>query len=103
VLCRLINSRTVTAGKNNIQQFDASLRESVVKCGYPLNDEILENGVGLTVRGIVAGYAKGKALVRLESSKLTGIIALKDCEGATENDTLEKAFPIGKELACKVV
>lgn len=54
------------------------MRESVVKYGYPLNDEILETGVGLTVRGIVTGYVKGKALVRLESSKLTGIIALKD-------------------------
>lgn len=44
---------------------DASLRESVVKHGYPLNDEILETGVGLTVKGIVTGYVKGKALVRL--------------------------------------
>jgi len=56
----------------------------------------LETGVGLTVKGVVTGYTKGKALVRLESSKFTGIIALKDYEGLDENDTLEKVFPIGK-------
>jgi hypothetical protein len=39
----------------------------------------------LTVKGIVTGYTKGKALVRLESSKLTGIIALKDYEEANES------------------
>jgi len=38
VLCRLINARTVAKGKNNNVQIDASLRESVVKFGYPLND-----------------------------------------------------------------
>lgn len=65
VLCRLINARNVTSGKNNTVQIDASLRESVVKYGYPLNDEILETGVGLTVKGVVTGYVKGKALVRL--------------------------------------
>ncbi len=57
----------------------------------------------MTVKGIVTGYTKGKALVRLESSKLTGIIALKDYEEATENETLEKVLPIGKEIICKVI
>ena len=57
----------------------------------------------MTVKGIVTGYSKGKALVRLECSRLTGIIALKDYEGLGENDTLEKVFPIGKELTCKVI
>ena len=81
VLCRLINSKTIVKGKESSVRIDGSLRESVVKYGYPLNDEILETGVGLTVKGIVTGYAKGKALVRLDSSKFTAIIALKDAEG----------------------
>lgn len=64
MLCRLINSKSKANDQNSIQ-FDGSLRESVVKHGYPLNDEILVEGVGLTVSGIVTGYTKGKALVRL--------------------------------------
>ena len=95
----MINSKTT----NNVVKIDGSLRESVVKYGYPLNDEILECGIGLTVKGIVTGYVKGKALVRLESSKLTGIIALREVEGAGEEDTLEKVMPIGKEIICKVI
>ena len=84
VLCRLINSKE----KDNSVQFDGSLRESVVKYGYPLNDEILETGVGLTVMGNITGYTKGKALVRLQSSKFTGIISLKDVEDVEEDVTL---------------
>ena len=57
----------------------------------------------MTVRGVVTGYVKGKALVRLESSKFTGIISLKDVEEATEDQTLEKVLPIGKQLVCKIV
>jgi rRNA biogenesis protein RRP5 len=102
VLCRLINIKSKT-GDTGKFQIDASLRESVVKFGYPLNDEILETGIGLTVHGIVTGYVKGKALVRLESSKFTGIIALKDVEEAQEDQTLEKVLPLGKRLTCKVV
>lgn len=37
VLCRLINSKVATNHQNMVQ-IDASLRESVVKFGYPLND-----------------------------------------------------------------
>lgn len=81
VLCRLISSK-VKNNQPNVVLFDASLRESVVKYGYPLNDEILEHGVGLTVEGTVKGYTKGKALVQLHSSKFTGIIDLRDVEGA---------------------
>lgn len=77
VLCRVINIKGKQGDASRVQA-DASLRESVVKLGYPLNDEILETGVGLTVYGMVTGYVKGKALVRLESSRFTGIIALKD-------------------------
>lgn len=58
--------------------FDASLRASVVKYGYPLNDEILKNGVGLTVIGTVVGYTKGRGLIRLNSSRFTGIINQED-------------------------
>lgn len=54
------------------------MRESVIKYGYPINDEILEHGVGLTVEGTIKGYTKGKALVQLHSSKFTAIIDLKD-------------------------
>jgi rRNA biogenesis protein RRP5 len=102
VLFRLINIKTKN-GDTSKYQMDASLRESVVKYGYPLNDEILETGVGLTVNGSVTGYVKGKALVRLESSKFTGIISLKDVEEAGEEQTLEKVLPIGKRITCKIV
>ena len=37
--------------------------------------------VGLTVSGVVTGFAKGKALVRIDASKYTGIIAQRDIEG----------------------
>jgi transcriptional accessory protein Tex/SPT6 len=37
VLCRLINAKAKN-GQANSYQVDASLRESVVKFGYPLND-----------------------------------------------------------------
>ena len=56
----------------------------MVKFGYPLNDEILEHGIGLSVEGTIKGYVKGKALVQLHSSKVTGIISLKDVEGVTD-------------------
>ncbi len=101
MLCRLISSK-VKNNQPNAVMFDASLRESVVKFGYPLNDEILEHGIGLTVEGTIKGYAKGKALVQLHSSKFTGIISLKDVEGVTD-ESLEKAVPIGKSLKLKIV
>jgi len=82
--------------------YDASLRESVIKFGYPINDEILEHGVGMTVEGTIKGYVKGKALVQLHSSKFTGIIALKDVEGATD-ESIEKILPIGKTLKFKIL
>ena len=59
----------------------------MINYGYPLNDEILEHGVGLTVEGTIKGYTKGKALVTLHSSKFTGIISMRDIEGI-EGQTL---------------
>ncbi len=100
VLCRLISSK-IKNNQPNVVLFDASLRESVVKFGYPLNDEILQHGIGLTVEGTIKGYVKGKALVQLHSSKFTGIISLKDVEGVTDQ-SLEKALPIGKTLKFKI-
>ena len=82
--------------------YDASLRESVIKFVNPINDEILEHGVGMTVEGTIKGYVKGKALVQLHSSKFTGIIALKDVEGATD-ESIEKILPIGKTLKFKIL
>ncbi len=101
VLCRLISSK-VKNNTPNVVLYDASLRESVIKYGYPLNDQILEHGVGLTVEGTIKGYVKGKALVQLHSSKFTGIINLKDVEGVTD-ESLEKVLPIGKTLTFKIV
>ena len=59
--------------------FDASSRESIVKTGYPINDEALMSG--LTVSGIVTGYTKGKALIKIDGSKYTGIMHPNDVEG----------------------
>jgi hypothetical protein len=33
------------------------------------------------VEGYIKGYTKGKALVQLNSSRLTGIISMNDIEG----------------------
>lgn len=35
----------------------------------------------MTVEGYIKGYTKGKALVQLNSSRFTGIIAMNDIEG----------------------
>ena len=75
VLLRLISEKA-KANEPNKKFFDASSRESVVKHGYPLNDEVLMSG--LTVSGVVTGFVKGKALVKLDSSKETGIISPHD-------------------------
>lgn len=71
MLCRLISEK-IKPNDPTKHLFDASARQSVVKLGYPLSDELLQ--VGLTVSGYVTGFAKGKALVRLCGSRFTGII-----------------------------
>lgn len=47
-----------------------------MKTGYPINDEALMSG--LTVSGIVTGYVKGKALIKIDGSKYTGIMHPND-------------------------
>lgn len=37
--------------------------------------------VGLTVSGKVSGYVKGKALIKLDGSKFTGIMNPSEVEG----------------------
>lgn len=71
MLIRLISEK-VKPNDPSKHLFDASARESVVKVGYPLNDEALMTG--LTVEGRVSGYTKGKALIKLNGSKFTGIM-----------------------------
>ena len=51
---------------------------------------------------MVTGYVKGKALVKINGSRFTGIIALKDLEGAQEL-TLEKALPMGQIIESKII
>ena len=45
---------------------------------------------------------RGKALVKLDSSKETGIIAGHDIDGADPEASLEKNLPIGKHLTMKI-
>lgn len=71
ILIRLINEK-VKPNDPTKHLFDASARESVIKMGYPINEEALM--VGLTVSGKVSGYTKGKALIKLDGSKFTGIM-----------------------------
>lgn len=75
MLVRLISEK-VKPNDPSKHLFDASARESVVKMGYPLNEEALM--VGLTVSGKVSGYTKGKALIKLDGSKFTGIMHPND-------------------------
>ena len=44
-----------------------------------MNDEALMTG--LTVEGRVTGYTKGKALIKLNGSKFTGIMNPHEVEG----------------------
>lgn len=46
--------------------------------------------IGLTVTGVVSGFAKGKALVKIDSSRYTGIIGQKDIEGINLDLPFEK-------------
>ena len=71
MLLRLISQKTKPNDPTK-HFFDASARESVVKMGNAINQEVLM--VGLTVSGKVSAYTKGKALVKIDGSKFTGIM-----------------------------
>lgn len=71
MLIRLISEKVKPSDPSK-HLFDASARESVIKMGYPINQDALM--VGLTVSGKVSGYVKGKALIKLDGSKFTGIM-----------------------------
>lgn len=81
--------------------FDGSARESIVKMGYPINDDVLM--VGLGVKGMVSGYVKGKLLVKLDGSQFTGIMGVRDIEGLEEEGSLEKNVPLGTKFTMKVI
>lgn len=54
--------------------------------GYPINEEALM--VGLTVSGQVSGFTKGKALIKLDGSKFTGIMNPSEVEGLNKEDPI---------------
>lgn len=44
--------------------------------------------VGLTVTGKVSGYTKGKALIKLDGSKFTGIMNPNDVENIDKSEPI---------------
>jgi hypothetical protein len=58
----------------------------VIKMGYPINEEALM--VGLTVSGQVSGFTKGKALIKLDGSKFTGIMNPSEVEGLNKEEPI---------------
>jgi len=99
ILCRLINEK-VKPNDPSKHMFDASARQSVVKMGYPINEEALM--AGLSVSGKVTGYIKGKALIRLDGSKFTGIMHPNDVEGIDKNLPIEKSMKLGTHYNMKI-
>ena len=60
---------------------------------------------GLTVKGIVNGFLKGKASVSIQNCKFRGTLALKDAlvpEGL-EAEYIEKIFPVGTQVTAKII
>ena len=100
MLVRLISEK-VRPNDPSKHLFDASSRESIVKTGYPLNDEALMTG--LTVAGRVTGYTKGKALIKLDGSKFTGIMSPHEVEGLNPEDPIEKSMKLGTHYEMKVI
>jgi ribosomal protein S1 len=68
--------------------------------GYTINEDVLM--VGLTVSGKVSGYTKGKALIKLDGSKLTGIMSPNDVEGIDRNEPIEKSMRLGTNYPMKI-
>lgn len=100
MLVRLISEK-VKQNDPTKRFFDASGRESVVKMGYPLNEEALMTG--LTVSGCVTGYTKGKALLRLDGSRFTGIMNPHEVEGLNEEEPIEKSMKLGSHYKMKII
>ena len=59
--------------------------------------------VGLTVSGQVSGYTKGKALIKLDGSKFTGIMNPTEVEGLNKEDPIEKSMKVGTHYTMKII
>ena len=57
---------------------------------------------GLTVSGIVTGYTKGKALIKIDGSKYTGIMHPNDLEGSHTEEPVEKSMKLGTRYKMKI-
>lgn len=95
---RLVIGRILSILPDN--KIDVSLRESVVKYGFPLNSDTIKQAA--KVLGQVVGYKGEQAIVRIKGSKLTGILALKDSE-KEDFENINQAFPLGSEIEAKVL
>lgn len=59
--------------------------------------------VGLTVSGKVSGYTKGKALIKLDGSKFTGIMNPTEVEGINREEPIEKSMKLGTHYTMKII
>ena len=101
VMGRLLTQK-IKPNNPTVRLFDGSLRESVVLYGYQFNFDTLK--IGLTVGGFVSGYTKGNAIVGLQACKYRGIISPQNHQsGHSATDPLEKIFPLGMHLQCKII
>ena len=86
------------------QKIEVSIRESVVKYGFPL--EIDKLTVGLIVDGWVIGYAKDKALIRMKGCKYMGSLNIYDSDRVGEDEeslNVNKVFPMGMKVRAKIL
>lgn len=95
---RLVIGRILAILPDN--KIEVSLRESVVKYGFPLNLDTLKPS--MKIQGQVVGYRGEQAIIRIKGSKLQGSLALKD-SNQSHFDNINKAFPLGSLIVAKVL
>ncbi|EAR99985.1 S1 RNA-binding domain protein (macronuclear) [Tetrahymena thermophila SB210] len=84
-------------------KIEASLRESVIKYGYSMDDSKLQ--VGATVYGTVVGHYQGRASVSIRGCKFRASLDKDDTDFTDEEKMgyVEKLLPIGSAVKAKVI
>ena len=86
------------------QKIEVSLRESVVKYGFPL--ELDKISKGITVEGVVCGYTGEKALIKIKGCRFLGSLNVNDsnlAEKAEEMLSINQILPLGLKVKAKVL
>jgi len=86
-------------------KLEASLRESIVKFGFPLELETLNEG--LIVQGFVEGFDKSdKALIRIKGCRYLGSLNIKDSEYRGKNEEIglfSQILKKGEKIIAKIL